>query len=184
MNPLQLNPYENESQQARNHYKETLRFLRGKLTPDQVILDIGQRSPMTDIIEKEFGVKLFNTVGDLDDETFEFEVYEDMDVVIYSHTIEHQFNPLFTLKCIKFWMKPEGTLYIMVPSRGKLLWTKNHYHEIDRYRMGLLLDRAGFKIIDYRREKHWRGFWDYFKGARMFIRLFFEYSACYTCKIK
>jgi len=182
MSVLALNPYENETQQARNHYKETLMFLKGKITQDHFILDVGQRSPMTDIIEDYFDVNVINTSGDLDEE-FTPEYPGIFDVIIYSHTIEHQFNPLFTLKQIYKHMGPWSVLYIMVPSRGKLLWTKNHFHEIDRYRMKLLLERAGFRIIDYRREKQWRGFFDYFKGVRMFIRMFFEYSACYTCKV-
>lgn len=182
MSLLTNDPYKNNTRQAQNHYRETLKYLQGKLSPEMVIIDMGQRSPMTDLIEKEFGVKVSNTIGDLDEHFNVDKAYIPADIVIYSHTIEHQFNPLFTLQSIKDFLKPEGTLYIMVPSRGKLLWTRNHFHEIDRYRMGLLLDRAGFEIVKYERVKHWRGFWDYFTGARMILRAIFEYSACYTCR--
>lgn len=182
MNPLRIDPYKNETQQAKNHYRETLVYLNGRLSPGMTVIDMGQRSPMTDLIERKLWVKITNTRGDLDS-GFQYEDTTPADVVIYSHTIEHQFNPLYTLMRIKEVLKPYGTLYIMVPSRGKLLWTRNHYHEIDKYRMGLLLERAGYKIEKHERVKHWRGFWDYFTGARMILRAIFEYSACYTCKM-
>lgn len=180
MNPLRLDPYENKSQQVRNHYDETLRFLRGRVNSNQSIIDIGQRSPLTDIMEADLNIKITNTTGDLD-QGFEFESTDPADVIIYSHTIEHQFNPLYTLLRIKEKMQPDGVLYIMLPSRGRLLWTAGHFHEIDHYRMGLLIKRAGLKIVGYERRKHWRGIRDYFTGFRMMLRAIFEYNAYYTC---
>jgi len=179
---LALDPYNNSTYQLKNHIRETLSYLDGKIEKGMTVVDIGQRSPLTDKIEERFGVKVINTVGDLDVD-FKINYAVLADVVIYSHTIEHQFNPLYTLLKIKEFLRPLGKLYIMLPSRGKLLWDKGHYHEIDRYRMGLLLERAGYNITQVRRKKHWRHMLSYFTGIRMMLRMIFEYSICYTCNL-
>lgn len=177
---LKADPYLNNSTQVKNHFKQMEKYFKGRLHPNQVILDIGGRSPSTEYLEQCFGIKIYNTKGDLDTNDIQCDINE-ADVVIYSHTIEHQFNPLHTLLWIKERMKKDAKLYILLPSRGKLLWASSHYHEIDHYRMQMLLERAGLKIIDYTRIKENRGFWNYFKGIRMFLRLFLEYDAHYVC---
>jgi SAM-dependent methyltransferase len=144
------------------------------------ILDIGQRSPLTDVIENALNVKVDNTTGDLD---FEFTAPKSTyDVIIYSHTIEHQFNPLYTLVELYKLLKDSGTLFIMLPERGKLLWDKGHYHEIDAYRFKELVERAGFKIIRKDNQRPWRNPFFYLTGLRPFLRLFLERNANYILK--
>lgn len=178
---LAKDPYQNRSVQARKHIEQTLTYFHGKLQPGMKILDVGGRSPLTDAFEEIFHVKIDNTQGDLD---LFFEAQQkNYNVVIYSHTLEHQFNPLHTLHMLRLLYTDHNTvIYIMVPRRGKLLWDKGHFHEIDHYRMQLLIKRAGFKIIDYRLKKHWRAWYSYLKGVRMFLRLFFEYDAYYVVR--
>lgn len=67
-----------------------------------------------------------------------------------------------------------------MPERGKLLWTKGHYHEIDDYRFNLLAKRAGLKIIGKTKEKAWRNWTEYIKGIRPFYRLLREFDVIYV----
>jgi SAM-dependent methyltransferase len=165
-----------------SNIKLTLDYFKGKLNTKQTILDIGGRGPLVDEIEAAFGVKIDSTDGDLD---VGFQIPDKKyDVVIYSHTIEHQFNPLFTLLRIEEVMKPDGRLYIMLPERGKMLWANGHYHEIDEYRMRILLRRADLEVESKIRQKVWRTWYSYFLGFRPFLRLFLEYHAVYCVKKK
>ena len=160
----------------KKHINDTINYLNGKLNKG-LILDVGQKSPLTNAIESHFGNMVFNTTGDLD-ESLHIPKHKYTNI-IYSHTIEHQFNPLHTLLMIKKFMNADTKLFIMLPSRGKLLWCSGHFHEIDHYRMKLLIKRAGLKITDYQRKKYWRDWWFYFTGIKSFLRLFFEYNAYY-----
>lgn len=174
--------YNHDSFEQRLHRKRSVDYLiQNVKDPKSLsILDIGQRSPLTDSIEKALNIKLDNTEGDLD---FAFTAPKNKyDVIIYSHTIEHQFNPLLTLVEIHKILKDEGTLFIMLPERGKLLWDKGHYHEIDAYRFKELVERAGFKIIKKENHRPWRNPLFYLTGFRPFLRLFLEHNANYILK--
>ena len=165
--------------QYKKHIAATLKYL-SEQGIHSLTLDIGERSPLTEAIENNFNVKIFNTSGDLDaDFVFPLKIYDN---IIYSHTIEHQFSPLNTLLRVAEVMDRDSKLFIMLPSRGKLLWCPGHYHEIDHYRMQLLIKRAGLKITDYQRRKHWRAWWFYLTGCKAFMRLFFEYNAYYIVR--
>ena len=168
------------SKQFDNRIKRTLLYFDGKLNHKQNILDIGERNLLTDNLESKYDITIDSTSGDLDtDFSIPNKLY---DVIIYSHTIEHQFNPLYTLLRIKRVLRRNGVLYILVPSRGKLLWDKGHYHEIDDYRMRILLKRSGFKVISRGRQKQIRDWKFYLTGIRPLLRLFFEYSSHYELK--
>lgn len=185
LSELTRNPYDADNEQSKNQLKQLGEYLTGKINSNQKILDIGRRSPATDYLEKFFNVKVENTDGDLDLPGF-LNTDSVFDVIIFSHTIEHLFAPLNTLLELKKYMHSGGKdsyLYIILPSRPKFLWSKQHFHEIDNYRMKLLLERAGFEVLEYSRLKMERGFFDYIRGIRMFLRLFFEFNAYYKCKI-
>lgn len=176
--------YEYDSFEQRQHRKLSVEYILKNIKNNSQleILDIGQRSPLTDAIEKSLNLKLDNTSSDLDFAvTAPKKAY---DVVIYSHTIEHQFNPLFTLVEIHKLLKNDGTLFIMLPERGKLLWDKGHYHEIDAYRFKELVERAGFKIVKKDAQRSWRNPFFYLTGFRPFLRLFMEKNANYVLKKK
>lgn len=133
--------YDHDSFEQRLHRKRSAEYLLQNLpkVDGLDILDIGQKSPLTDTIEETLHTKLDNTTGDLD---FSFTAPKKAyDVIVYSHTIEHQFNPLFTLVEIYKLLKDDGTLFIMLPERGKILWDRGHYHEIDAYRFKELVER-------------------------------------------
>lgn len=198
-------PYKEHTCQSDVKIRQTIDFLCSYITANQEeemspnvqqkveILDVGGKSPMTEAIEHTYRIWLHSTIGDLDDafgivDAFgklrAFDSYNKyFDYIIYSHTIEHQFNPLLTLNSLRCIMKKNGTMFIFVPCRGKLLWTKNHYHEIDTWRMGELLKQADMEIIRTRLWKVYRPWWQYF-SFKGILRLFFEYNKVYVVKRK
>lgn len=166
--------------QWNNVNKKTIQYLRKKLIYGRV-LDIGQASPLTTMIYDSFNVTVENTIGDLDED---FEINgSDYSFVIFSHTLEHVFNPVHCLLKIKAVMKQDAKMFIMLPRRGKLLWTKNHYHEIDHYRFMMLMKRTGFRVVGWTHTKAWRKPLDYMKGFRSFYRLFREFNITYEVEI-
>jgi len=179
VNEFTNNPFE-KTTQTLNHIRYVVKYFSDKIQPHYKILDIGQRSPLTNALERKFKVKIDNTSGDLDTRfTIQSKYYN---IVIYSHTIEHQFNPLNTLLRIREVMNETTLLYIFTPDRGKLLWCKGHYHEIDSYRMRLLLQRAGYEILSKKKYKIWRHWTSYLKGFRPLLRLFREYTVIYKVR--
>lgn len=169
-----------DTYQLKRGNTDTVNYLRRKGLSGSII-DIGQRSPLTEAIEKEMNTgAIATTSGDLDIMPFNHRVT--FDYIIYSHTIEHQFNPLHTLLELRKVMHDQTRMFIILPQRGKLLWDKGHFHEIDDYRMRLLLKRAGYEILSYERIKARRTWWFYFTGLRPLLRLFFEYNAYYEVR--
>ena len=155
-------------------------FLEKYIRPEHKILDVGQCSPLKLYLESYLNVKMDSTRGDLD--SYFAIPSDEYNIIIFSHTIEHIFDPLQCLLRLKAHLKPGGIMYILLPDRGKLLWTKGHYHEINGYSMSLLLKRAGLKILSKTRYKPWRTWWHYLTGFRPILRLFFEFYAIYEVR--
>lgn len=139
------------------------------------ILDVGQRSPMTEAIEKRFWVEIDNTEYNLD-YLFRYP-RTGYDFILYLYTIEHQFNPLNTLFQLKAILRKSGKLIVVYPSNNcKLIWSKYHYHEIDRYRFKQLVEAAGLKIERFdQRMPCCR-----INGIRPILRYLLGYNAYYT----
>ena len=181
-----------ETEQTRNVISTTLEYLSRKLTweGDVFLLDVGRTSPLTVAVNEAFDIKVYNTSGDLDEVFYipieNFNAYCDWiyyDYILYSHTIEHQFNPLHTLLELKKVMNAETKMFIILPCKPKFLWWEGHFHEIDNYRMKLLLKRAGLNIVSYERHRVWRNWKFYFTGIRPLLRLFCEYNDYYEVKL-
>jgi len=162
------------------HIKNTIKYLMKNVNYYYTgnILDVGQRSPLTDAMRKVFKYSAIdNTTGDLD---LDFKIPKDeYDLVVFCHTMEHIFNPLYCMLRLKEVMKSDSSMFVMLPRRGKLLWYNRHFHEIDHYRFSLLMKRAGFKIINWEYCKPWRSWYQYFTGLRPFYRLFREFHITY-----
>ena len=144
----------------------------------KTMLDVGERTLFTERLEREFNCKVDSTTGDLDEEVNA--PGEQYDIIVFSHIIEHLFNPLFALLKLKEFMGKDSLMMIALPSRGKLLWTDTHFHEIDSQRMRTLLQRAGLKIIREEKLKSIRNFNFYLRGIRPLLRLLFEYNKVYV----
>jgi SAM-dependent methyltransferase len=177
-----------ETEQTENGIKLTLKYLEGRLDTfmesaygvfsNNRMLDIGRESPLTRRIKEKFQyLRIENTYGDLD--VIPLGGAIKYDYILFSHTIEHLFNPLHALLQIRKVMHKASKMFIILPNKPKFLWWEGHYHEIDRYRMGLLLQRAGYRIISYERHRLWRNSGFYLKGVRPFMRLFFEHIDYY-----
>jgi hypothetical protein len=175
--PYQVTP------QLEDAMSTTIKYLNRKVKPSSTILDVGQKSPLTDLLAGgNLNLAINNTEGDLD--VFTMEDNSKYDYILYSHTIEHQFNPLHTLLELKKVMTDKTLVFIILPRRGKLLWCKGHFHEIDDYRMRLLLERAGLDIVSLELHKAWRPWYFYLTGIKPVLRLFFEYNAYYEVRLK
>ena len=162
--------------QTQCKFEFMINFFEGKLNGK--ILDVGERNPLTELLEQKYNVKIENTEGDLDED---FIIPGNKyDTIIFSHVIEHIFNPLHACLRLKKTMHSKSKMYIALPDRGKLLWSKEHFHEIDSYRFKMLMKRAGLKTINKVRHRVWRPWWNYLLGFRSFLRLIFEYYAVYT----
>lgn len=175
---LSKNPFENKGFDLKSANIKAVNLLKNYIPDRSIILDVGQYSPMSELMDNELKSPVYNTSGDLDEQFYYYPI--NYDYIVYSHTIEHQFNPLYTLSVLKG--IDFKLMFIFLPSRGKLLWSKEHFHEIDNYRMKLLLERAGYDIVKVIRLKHNRKWYTYLTGVRMFLRLFFEYNVCYIVK--
>jgi len=170
-----------DAEQYLSGNRKTIKYLKKKNITGRV-LDIGQESPLTSMISNNFDVWIDNTAGDLDGN---FKIPgDDYDFVVFSHTVEHIFDPVHCLLEIKNVMKPHGDMFVFLPRRGKLLWAPNHYHEIDHYRFLKLMERTGFEVIDWEHHKAWRAPFHYFMGIRSFYRLFREFNVAYHVKPK
>jgi hypothetical protein len=181
LNELAKDPLKNVNLQGRTALARKMKYFKNLIKNNHKVLDVGQRNLLTEALENEHKIKIDNTDGDLDSNfTIPSQNY---DIIIYSHTIEHQFNPLYTMLQLKDALSNEGKLYVLMPERGKLLWTIGHYHEIDDYRFRLLAKRAEFEIINKRKEKAWRKWTEYLKGIRPLYRLFREFDVIYELKV-
>jgi len=180
---LKMNPWDKTKSFKKTvliRYKTISEFVKEYLISENKVLDVGQPSPFTQFLTDNYQLKLDNTKGDLDEK---FVIPDDnYDLIIYSHTIEHQFNPLFTLLELKKVMKPGSIMIIAVPQRPKFLWTDHHFNEIDDYRMKLILERAGLKIEKQKTFVIKRGFLFHISGLRRFLRLFLNKQTMYIVK--
>jgi len=175
--PYQITP------QLEDAMSTTVKYLNRKVRPHSTMLDVGQVNPLTEILlNGNLKPEITNTEGDLD--VFNLDDSVKYDYILYSHTIEHQFNPLHTLLELKKVMTDKTLMFIILPRRGKLLWCKGHFHEIDAYRMDLLLERAGLDVVSLEMHKAWRPWYFYLTGFKPLLRLFLEYNAYYEVRLK
>jgi len=163
-----------------------LRTLEGKMTlipsdqpPCLGLLDVGERNPLTVKIEMAFGPPVDSTDGDLD---IKFTTpKKNYMTVVMSHVIEHLFNPLFCLMELRDRMVVGGNLIIATPwcsENLKLRFTDGHFHEIDEKRMGKLLHKAGFEIVN---KIYYKRLGGGFHGIRPIIRYFQGKNVIYHC---
>lgn len=147
----------------RRRYDHTLCFIRELQSP---VLDCGERSVLTGMIENKFGVKIENTTGDLDISP----INGKYDFILAFEIIEHLMNPLWFLIQVRQALNPDGILYLSTPiNKPKYFWRHDHFHEFGEYRLGALMDRAGFKIVRKERKRFYP-----INGLRPLIRLLFK----------
>lgn len=168
-NPFLMDPFVTaDARNIRRRHQITLEFV-GERDLGRV-LDIGERNPFTNRLEKRYGIKVTNTEGDLD----VIELKGIYDTVFCLEVIEHLMNPLRLLMQIQNVLSADGTLFLSTPKhKPHFLWDPHHFTELDEFRLQALVTRAGFRIV---RTKFFRTMplWWYMTGVRPFLRFFFN----------
>ena len=161
--PFFANTYEPESEYNQKRYRFTLQFIEN-LSGD--VLDCGEPNLLRNMMEEKFKVSIQGTVGDLDIEPLSGQY----DYVTAFEIIEHLMNPLWFLRQIHSVLKPEGRLYLSTPiNKPKYFWRHDHFHEFDEYRLGLLIERAGFEVVRKERKRFYK-----INGIRPIFRVLFK----------
>ena len=131
----------------------TLEFLQNHIEKDKLILDLGVENPLSSLI-RDNGYRVENTSGeDLDIDRSKI-INSNAEVVTAFEVFEHLLDPYNVLIDIK-----AKKLVASVPLR---LWFasayKNddddrdrHFHEFEDWQFKWLLNKAGWKIIDYKK---------------------------------
>jgi len=134
-------------------YKLTYKFLEKHISKNENILDLGVENPFTKVM-KDAGFKVDNTYGeDLDEDTSRI-TKSHATVVTAFEIFEHLLSPYMVLKSIK-----ADKLVASVPLK---LWFSSayrsrtdawdrHYHEFEDWQFNWLLEKSGWKIIDYKK---------------------------------
>ena len=155
-------------------YAVTLSFIaqciEARPSPDSMALDIGERNPLTEEIEKLLGLELHSTEGDLD----EVQIPGQYDYVFSFEVLEHLFNPLWHMKQIRRCLNPGGRVFLSTPvGKPHFLWSLHHFHELHPREFRSLIECAGLRIETLRTARI-RPWYFYFSGIRPFARLFYE----------
>lgn len=100
-----------------------------------------------------------------DIESFPYPVESGFDVVLCTEVLEHVFDPLRITKEIRRLIKPSGTYVLSTPNfdwfenftgvfrhivyHTERSWTKEHIHCYTRQAHEQILEKCGFKMVDY-----------------------------------
>jgi hypothetical protein len=134
----------------RMRWKKSLAFVResGAIPlPVRAGLDIGDRTPVTEMLEAHFGCRFDNTAVDLDTEPLD--VTTRYPVVTAFEVIEHLYNPLHLLLEIREALDPapSSRLFLSTPAwKPRFLQSPDHFHEMPKRSLDALLSRAGFEV--------------------------------------
>lgn len=132
-------------------YTKTIAFVQKNISPPATILDLGIKNLMGDLIAQK-GYSVTNTEMGLDLDTHYSTVNtEGFDVVTAFEIFEHLVAPYNILKEIK-----ADQLIASIPLNlwfAKAYWNEKdpwdrHYHEFEPRQFDMLLDKAGWEIID------------------------------------
>ncbi|MBU0561410.1 MAG: hypothetical protein KJ799_10470 [Bacteroidetes bacterium] len=162
----------------------TLKFmashLRGKA---ENCLDIGDSNEVGNFITKELELKNYNTTGDLD---YNYHPNVDMkyDVVICLEMMEHLMSPKYFLMELKKYLHEDSQIFFSYPSRPKILWTHQHFHEYDKKRFTYLLNQCGYEIIDWQRKYFPQPILSRLRGVRPLLRQFVNFDNLVYGKMK
>lgn len=114
------------------------------------ILDVGERSPFTEQLEKSLQIKIENTNFDLN---YPKQLNKKYDSIFCFEVLEHLQNPLLFLDWMADHLSKNGKVYLTTPKGGfpsLLMWPKSHYHEIDEYRLKSLFDLSKLTITYFK----------------------------------
>ncbi|HHE07522.1 MAG TPA: methyltransferase domain-containing protein [Chlorobaculum parvum] len=135
----------------RMRWEKSLAFVRASNAvqlPARAGLDIGDRTPATDMLEAYFGCRFDTTSVDLDTEPLGLPTR--YPVVTAFEVIEHLYNPLHLLLQIRAALDPvpSSRLFLSTPAwKPGFLQSPDHFHEIPKRSLDALIARAGFEVV-------------------------------------
>ena len=155
-------------------WQKTIAFLSRSAFSDSIIakgLDLGDRTPFTDLLERRFGFPFENTTADLDLALLE----GSFGVVTAFEVLEHLYNPLHALLEIRKVLHGDGArLFVSMPLRKPaFLASPDHFHEMSRRSALSLFARAGFSVLRSE-EFRIRPLLFYLTGVKPLLRSLFE----------
>ena len=137
-------------------YKKTIQFLNDVLPPPALILDLGVKNPLSNMMETN-GYTIFNTKGeDLDKLPNTVTEYK-VDAVASFEVFEHLLNPYGVLKSIKapkLIASIPLNLWFSKAYRSDTDEWDRHYHEFEDWQFDWLLEKTGWKI---KKKEKWTG---------------------------
>ena len=156
--------------------KEVIRFMNlvdknGYIKVNTPILDIGPENYFDSSLTEFTKVRSFNTVGNLDRNWYVSgctkEVFK---TVCMFDIIEHLKNPDTFLCNLKSYIDKETDIYITFPFRwNSKYWSHNHWHEMEPKRFKILIEDAGYHIVDSKTIVWWYAL----LGIRPFLKYFY-----------
>lgn len=135
-------------------FNRTLDFIREAGIGSEKILDLGPPNPLSDMLRQN-GYNVTNTLPEQDlDEDFSVVADPQYDVVTAFEILEHMVSPYPLLKAIS-----ARKLIISVPLSmwfARAYWSDNdpydrHYHEFEPRQIVMLLEKAGWKVVEERK---------------------------------
>lgn len=177
------NNYNLKNKSLLKRYSKTVSFLKKVIPPPANLLDLGIENPFVEILA-ENGYTINNTDLNQDlDIDFHQVLDDNYDVVTAFEIFEHLVAPFNILRSIK-----TDKLVASVPLR---LWFKSaywnesdpwdrHYHEFEPRQFDMLLDKAGWKIVD---SMKWSSY-DNKLGIRPLLRRFYPRYYLVYCERK
>ncbi|NOR87497.1 MAG: methyltransferase [Bacteroidales bacterium] len=142
--------FNNYGKTQNTRIENTLSFLSKHTTKRDIILDLGIENPLSSEMIKS-GYKVDNTGKGIDLD-LDFEIVKgDYDIVTSFEIFEHMVSPFPLLQSIR-----APKLITSVPLKlwfTDAYWNEKdpfdrHYHEFEPKQFDMLLDKAGWKIID------------------------------------
>ncbi|HWQ27158.1 MAG TPA: methyltransferase domain-containing protein [Chlorobaculum sp.] len=130
-------------------WEKSLAFVRASgaiRLPAESGLDIGDRTPVTGMLESHFGCRFGNTSLDLDTGSLD----GSYPVVTAFEVVEHLYNPLHLLLEIRKVLHPapSSRLFLSTPAwKPGFLQSPEHFHEMSRRSLDSLLSRSGFTVV-------------------------------------
>ncbi|MFT7113634.1 MAG: hypothetical protein ACI8P7_000402 [Candidatus Azotimanducaceae bacterium] len=160
----------------------TQSFIKKYVQNSDRILDIGPLNPFSRILASQ-GYQVDNTPEDVDlDLHPEITLQQEYDIVTAFEIFEHLVSPFPILKDVK-----SNLLIASVPLKlwfSDAYWNDQdpydrHYHEFEPKQFDMLLEKAGWKIID---QKKWKSYSRFKIGVRPILRKFTDRYYLVVCE--
>jgi hypothetical protein len=157
--------------------QSTLSFMFECRVKGKFLLDVAGPSYVSQKIAEHYGSTLiYHTEGDLDTLDWK-EVGQPVghETVLMLEVLEHLLNPLLFLTELKRKVDFDDMI-VSWPCRPSWLWTRIHFHEMRQDRFEYLCKRAGYEIINFKKERQHESWYGRFLGIRPVCRTFVNYQ--------